>query len=258
MIGEGGAGQSTTFSPDQGFSPNTFGTLFGIDLTEVTLSWGTAFVDGVAPTSLGGVRVFYNGEPAFISFVQKGSDFNLNFDQINFVVPDTDALGPVSIEVETASGRSAPVMVMNQALSPTFFSLGPFDRVPQVLRAVHLDGAFVGPADLFGPGVNIRPAKPGDIILLFGTGFGQTSPPVPVGTLPGQVLAPVISPTVEDVRICFGDVEVVPSYAGLSSNVALYQINVTVPDVPPGDVLVVAKVAGLQSQDGISINVAAP
>ena len=85
----------------------------------------------VAPTSLGGVRVFYNGEPAFISFVQKGSDFNLNFDQINFVVPDTDALGPVSIEVETASGRSAPVMVMNQALSPTFFSLGPFDRVPR-------------------------------------------------------------------------------------------------------------------------------
>ena len=66
--------------------------------------------------------MFYNGEPAFISFVQKGSDFNLNFDQINFVVPDTDALGPVTIEVETAGGRSAPVMVMNQALSPTLFS----------------------------------------------------------------------------------------------------------------------------------------
>ena len=261
MIGEDGAGQSTTFSPDQGFSPNTFGTLFGIDLTEVTLSWGTAFVDGVAPTTLGGVRVFYNGEPAFISFVGEGSDFNRPFDQINFVVPDTDALGLVSIEVETAGGRSAPVMVMNQVLSPTFFSFGPFDRVPQALAAVHLDGALVGPVDLFGPGPNIRPAKPGDIISLFGTGFGQTSPPVPIGTLPGQVLDPgVISPTVEDVRIRFGDVEVEvePIFAGLSSFVALYQIVVTVPDVPPGDVLVVAKVAGLQSQDGISINVAAP
>ena len=81
--------------------------------------------------------MFYNGEPAFISFVQKGSDFNLNFDQINFVVPDTDALGPVSIEVETASGRSAPVMVMNQALSPTFIPFRPLDRVPQALAAVH-------------------------------------------------------------------------------------------------------------------------
>ena len=160
-----------------------------------------------------------------------------------------------------SGGRSAPVMVMNQVLSPTFFSFGPFDRVPQVLAAVHLDGALVGPVDLLGPGVNTRPAKPGDIISLFGTGFGQTSPPVPIGTLPGQVLDPgVISPTVEDVRIRFGDVEVEvePIFAGLSSFVALYQIVVTVPDVPPGDVLVVAKVAGLQSQDGISINVAAP
>ena len=85
---------------------------------------------------------------------------------------------------------------MNQVLSPTFFSFGPFDRVPQALAAVHLDGALVGPVDLLGPGVNTRPAKPGDIILLFGTGFGQTSPPVPVGTLPGQVLAlGVTSPT---------------------------------------------------------------
>ena len=208
MISEDGAGQSTTFSPDQGFSPNTFGTLFGIDLTEVTLSWDTAFVDGVAPTTLGGVRVLYDGEPAFISFVGEGADFNRPFDQINFVVPDTDALGPVAIEVETAGGRSAPVMVMNQALSPTFFPFGPLDRVPQALAAVHVDGALVGPADLFGPGANIRPARPGDPISLFGSGFGQTSPAVPVGTLPGQVLAlGVISPTVEDVRICFGDVE---------------------------------------------------
>ena len=97
---------------------------------------------------------------------------------------------------------------------------------------------LVGPVDLLGAGVNIRPAKPGDIISLFGSGFGKTSPPVPVGTLPGQVLAPgVTSPTVEDVRICFGDVEVEPIFAGLSSFVALNQIVVTVPDVPPGDVL---------------------
>ena len=82
---------------------------------------------------------------------------------------------------------------------------------------------------------------------------------MPIGTLPGQVLASgVTSPTVEDVRICFGEIEAVPIFAGLSSFVALYQIVVTVPNVPPGDVLVLAKVAGLQSQDGISINVAAP
>ena len=173
-------------------------------------------------------------------------------------MPDTDALGMVTIEVETAGGRSAPAMVMGQTLSPTFFPL-PADRDPQALAAVHLDGSLVGPSDLFGPGVAIRPAKPGDIISLFGTGFGETIPPVPIGTLPREVLAPgVVSDTVEPVKICFGDVEVEPIFAGLSSFVGVYQIVVTVPDVPAGDVLVVAKVAGLRSQDGISIAVASP
>ena len=49
-----------------------------------------------------------------------------------------------------------------------------------------------------------------------------------------------------------------PIFAGLSGFVGLYQITVTVPDVPAGDVLVLAKIGGVQSQDGISIRVAAP
>ncbi len=252
---EDGAVQSNTFSADQGFSPNTFGSVFGTDFTQVTLDWADAFVDGVGPTTLGGVRVLYNGEPAFISFV---GDRGAAADQINFVVPDSDAVGMVTIEVETAGGRSAPAMVMGQTLSPTFFPL-PADRDPQALAAVHLDGSLVGPSDLFGPGGAIRPAKPGDIISLFGTGFGETMPPVPIGTLPREVLAAgVFSNTVEPVKICFGDVEVEPIFAGLSSFVGVYQIVVTVPDVPAGDVLVVAKVAGLRSQDGISIALTTP
>ncbi len=121
-INDGGAVQSTTFSAEQGFSSNTFGTVFGSDLTDVTLTWNSAFVDGVAPTSLGGARILYNGEPAFISFVGNSDDIGSPSDQINFVVPATEAAGQVTIEVETRGGRSAPAMVMHQALSPTFLS----------------------------------------------------------------------------------------------------------------------------------------
>ena len=251
-ISDGGAVQSTTFSADQGFSTNTFGSVFGSELAEVTLNWDKAFVDGVAPTSLGGTRVLYNGEPAFISFVSPG--------QVNFVVPDTEAAGPVTIEVETSGGRGAPAMVMHQALSPTFFPIGPLNRSPQAMAAVHTDGTLAGPADLFGPGVRIRPAVAGDVISLFGTGFGGTMPPVPIGTLPGGFLDPgITSPTVETVRICFGDVEVDPLFAGLSGFVGVYQIVVRVPaGLPSGDVLVAAKIGGLRSQDGISIAMAAP
>ena len=65
-------------------------------------------------------------------------------------------------------------------------------------------------------------------------------PPVPIGTLPGGFLDPgITSPTVETVRICFGDVEVDPLFAGLSGFVGVYQIVVRVPPgLPGGDVLV--------------------
>ena len=207
-INDGGVVPSNTFSADDGFSSNTFGTIFGIDLTDLTLVWDDAFVDGVAPTTLGGARVFYDGVPAFISFVGEGEDFGVPFDQINFVVPGLNGKGAgglVPVEVETAAGRSAPAMVIHQELSPSFFPLPPVDRVPQALAAVHLDGTLVGPADLI-PGATLREADAADVISLFGTGFGATTPAVPVGTLPGTVLDPgVTSATVQDIRICFGD-----------------------------------------------------
>ncbi len=251
-INDGGVVPSNTFSADDGFSSNTFGSIFGVDLTNVTLVWDDAFVDGVAPTMLGGARVLYDGVPAFISFAGEADDFGVPFDQINFVVPDTNGKGAgglVPVEVETAGGRSAPAMVIHQALSPSFFPL-----VAPNVAAVHLDGVRVGPPGLI-PGVTTREANPGDIVLLFGTGFGPTTPPVDVGTIPPPG---TISTTVEAVRICFGDIEVEPNFAGLSGFVGLYQITVTVPDVPPGDVLVLAKIGGVQSQDGISIRVAGP
>ncbi len=255
-INEGGVAPSNTFNPADGLSSNTFGSIFGVDLTSVTLTWDNAFVDGVAPTMLGGAQVLYDGEPAFISFVGEGDDFGVPFDQINFVAPTINnkgAGGLVPVQVVTAGGTSAAAMVIHQALSPSFFPL-----VAPNVAAVHLDGTLVGPPGLI-PVVTTRAANPGDIVLLFGTGFGPTTPPVPVGTLPGTVLeAGVPSATNQEVKICFGDVEVTPLFAGLSGFVGLYQITVTVPDVPAGDAQLLAKIGGLQTQDGITIRIGAP
>ena len=252
-ISEGGVVPSNTFSADDGFSSNTFGSIFGVDLTSVTLDWNDAFdVDGEAPTTLGGTQVLYDGEPAFISFIGDGDELGVPFDQINFVVPETNNKGVgglVPVQVVTAGGTSAAAMVIHQALSPSFFPL-----VAPNVAAVHLDGTLVGPPGLI-PGVTTREANPGDIVLLFGTGFGPTTPPVEVGKLPEPG---VISATNQEVRVCFGNVEVTPLFAGLSGFLAVYQITVTVPDVPAGDVQVVAKIGGLQTQDGITIRIGTP
>ena len=223
-INEGGVVPSNTFSAEDGFFSNTFGTVFGVDLTNVTLTWNDAFVDGVVPTTLGGARVFYDGESAFISFVGEGDDFGVPFAQVNFVVPETNnkGNGMVAVEVETAGGRSAAEMVLHQALSPSFFPL-----VAPNVAAGHLDGTLVGPPGLI-PRVTTREANPDDVILLFGTGFGATGPAVPVGMLP---VPGAISTTVEAVTICFGDAEVTP---------------------------LLAKIGGLQTQEGVTIRVGAP
>ncbi len=58
-----------------------------------------------------------------------------------------------------------------RARNPEFFR---FDG--RNIAAVHLDGTLVGKEGLF-PGLTTRPARPGDTILLFGTGpVGRRTP----------------------------------------------------------------------------------
>lgn len=68
-----------------------------------------------------------------------------------------------------AGGTSDPVAATMQTFLPGLF-LFPQNYV----AAVRADGVFLGPAP---------PAKPGDAVLLFGTGFGPTSP----GVLAGEI-----------------------------------------------------------------------
>jgi uncharacterized protein (TIGR03437 family) len=93
------------------------------------------------------------------------------------------------------------------------------------------------------PGVTV-PAKAGDVILLYGTGFGPTDPTTDFGkTLDG---AP---PTANPVTATIGSVPATVQFAGLVTS-GEYQFNILVPAVPSGDNLVVLKVGGVTTQPG--------
>jgi uncharacterized protein (TIGR03437 family) len=136
-------------------------------------------------------------------------------------------------------------MVMTR-LSPAFFMLSA--EGGKYLAAVHTDGTYVGKPNLSAGSVT-RPAKPGDFILLFGTGFGQTNPPVPAGQAFPQASPLAISPLVH-----IGGVQAIVDWAGLVSP-GLYQFNVVVPDVPDGDALVEAELEGFRAQSNSYITV---
>ena len=94
-------------------------------------------------------------------------------------------------------------------------------------------------------GVTTVPAKPGDVIILWGTGFGPTSPAAPVGV---QV-PPNAYPTANPVTVTVGGTNATVFGAALAPGFAgLYQVAIQIPSsAPDGDLPVVATVNGAQS-----------
>jgi uncharacterized protein (TIGR03437 family) len=88
------------------------------------------------------------------------------------------------------------------------------------------DGAYVLNASTGAAlGLNSRPAKPGDLIIAYGIGFGDVTPP----TLPG-VIVQQTDTLVNPVTISFGSTNATLAYSGLAYGlVGLYQFNIFVP-----------------------------
>jgi uncharacterized protein (TIGR03437 family) len=225
-----------SFQP--GFASATWLSIFGTNLSGRTYTWQAGdFVNGTLPTSLDGVSVTINGLPAYVEYISPT--------QINVLAPDDATMGAVQVEVTTAQQMSNSVPAQKQQFAPAFFTIGGGAYV----AAVHANYTLVGKTGLL-PGVATQPAAPGETVVLYGTGFGPSNPPLPSGQL-------VTTPSVlaNSVQIAIGGVTAPVVYAGLVE-AGLYQFNATVPaSLPSGDALVVATIGGVQTQTGVSITV---
>lgn len=225
-----------------GIQSGSWVTIRGNDLAPTTRTWDAAreIVNGVLPTELDGVKVNINGKAASVYFISPK--------QINVQAPTDAMTGNVPVEVINRNGTSTTVTAQLQAAAPAFFLFDPENR--KYLAAVHSDGTFLGKTGLFTGGTT-RPAKPGDTVLLFGTGFGPTDPAVPAGRV--FTGAPRIT---NALTLRIGNVPVTPAFVGLSNSaVGLYQFNVVVPDLPNGDHAVVAETGGLSTQPDAFITI---
>jgi len=211
-----------------GFAPATWISIFGTNLATTTYAWQAAdFVNGQLPVSLQGVSVTIDGKPAYVAFVSPS--------QVNVLAPDEATTGSVSIQVTTAGQPSNTFTAQEQAVAPAFFTTD-----GKTVVAEHADYTLIDAA---------HPARAGEIILLYGTGFGPTNPVVPTGQL---VTAP--QPTANPVQISIGGTDADVQYAGLVEP-GLYQINVAIPRGVNGDAVVIGSISGAQSQGGVSIPV---
>jgi len=221
VISAGGIVSAGNFGGFPYAAPGSFIEIYGTNLAgDVSRGWTTSdFVAGAAPTALENVSVTVNGRPAFVNFVSKT--------QLNVQLPG-----------ELPTGSAAPIVVTHRnqvstayqlelrplaggLLAPASFKVG--DK--QFVASVHsTDGTFVRAES---------PARPNEILLFYGIGFGPVTPiTVPIAGRVVESAATVTNP----VEFTFGETKGEVIYAGLAVElVGVYQFNVRVPADAVGD-----------------------
>ncbi len=191
-----------------GLAPNTLATIYGQFLSETTRAVTPDDIRaGILPTVLPGtsVRVLVGGQPAPLLFVSPG--------QINFVVPSTLLPGATNIQVGKASRFGPAIRVVLRDAAAALFLIDPE-------FAVATRGA-----DLLTSEIE---ARPGDVVTLYATGLGATSPRTEAGQIV-KTAAPLVR--LREFRVEVGGAPATVLYAGLAPGFAgLYQVNLRLPE----------------------------
>jgi uncharacterized protein (TIGR03437 family) len=196
----GGAVNNATFASGEFLAQGDITALFGRNL---------AFLGGYAgsiplPTTLDDTQLFLNDQPVPLFYVADG--------QIDFQVPFSTPAGEALLRV-VHFGKQGNTISVN--ISPRVPRLFYYPPAPPMWRA-------------------------GDTVVVYGIGFGQTTPPVETGKRPPSDSLAIVP---GNSQVCFGSAGpsqhcVSAAFTGLSpAYVGLYQVNFTIPlDTPKGSV----------------------
>ena len=192
---------------------------------DIAVAYGAAFTANAAmnasavplPTNLGGTQVLVNGAAVPLYFTSIG--------QIDFQMP-----------YEIPPGL-ATVQVVNNGTAGNTVSVTVAARYPDILEQGNGAPVIVdfNTGKVLGAGVS---ASPGDTLVIYAIGLGQTTPAAVTGAAPTASPLEVILPPASVMLGggFFQTEQIVPEFIGLAPGYAgLYQINFTIPSnfVPP-------------------------
>jgi uncharacterized protein (TIGR03437 family) len=224
VIPSGSVVFASNFGGFHTIAPGAYAEIYGSNLSTTMRGWAASDFTGpnqtVAPTSLDGVSVQIGGKSAFVNYISPT--------QVNVVVPDGISLGgTVEVVLTNKNGTSAPTQVTTAAVEPGLLAPPSFAvSGKQYVVAMLPDGTYVLPTGAV-PGLNSRPAKPNEVITVYGLGFGAVTPATPIGTISEKL------DSLQNLHVSFGQVPATLNYDGLGPGyVGLYQFNIVVPAVP--------------------------
>lgn len=183
-------------------APNTIATLYGQNL-----AYGTKTLPGNTPVG-GDATVNIGGYVATLYYISPT--------QINFLIPPNLLPGTFNLVIVTDSLQGPTIPIQLAPTAPALFQLD-----QQNIIATSAAGSLITPA---------ASAQPGDVVVLYATGLGQTVPPVGYGETPSS---PAALAMLADFQVLLDGNPIDPSgiaYAGIAPGFSgLYQINVTLP-----------------------------
>jgi uncharacterized protein (TIGR03437 family) len=225
-----------------GFASGSWVTIQGSNLSNTNpgRTWtASEIVNGNLPTSLAGTSVTIDGKPAFVYYISPT--------QLNVQAPSDSATGAVSVIVTNNGPQSTAFNAQLATYSPAFFL---YSGTNYAIASHFPDYALVGNPNAIAGTVA---AHPGDVLILWATGFGPTDPTTPAGIEVVAASSAAVQPTVT-----VGGLPVTVLNAVISPGSAgLYQIAIQLPaTVPTGAVAIQASLANVQSPAGVLIYVA--
>jgi uncharacterized protein (TIGR03437 family) len=197
------------------------GSLFSIFGENITATTATA-TDFPLPTQLGGVSVTMNSIALPLLYVGAS--------QINAQAPYELAPGPVQLTVTSNGTMLATLSVQMTAASPGIFMLS--------------DGSGHAAAENQSYSLNSAqtPSTPGNYLFAYVTGLGVVNPPVADGA--PAPLSPFSYPRAM-VSATIGNQPAQVEFAGLAPTLAgVSQLNIVVPNLPPGNYPLVVTAGG--------------
>ena len=218
-------------------APNTLATIYGQNLAYGTKALSSDDIKGgILPTVFPGtgVHVLIGNIVANLIYVSPT--------QINFLVPANLIPATVNAQVVVDGWAGPAIPIQLAAASPGLFQLDAQNAI-----ATRADGSLITPD---------APAKPGDVVVLYATGLGQTLPPAVYSLIPKQA-ASIIA--LADFTVSFDGVVADPGlvfYAGVAPGFGgLYQINLKLPGWVGPNPRIVIGLAGALSAPGVTLPV---
>ena len=252
-ISSGGvAGAPLSGPPVKALSRNGIASVFGSNFAAA----GTSKI--VSPADLDGGKIPINFAGVCVQVgAVKAPIYAVFANQVNFQVPELPAgAANVDVRVLTDCGTakeqvSAPESVAARAAVPEFFYFAQTaDGKNPIAAANAVSGQLIGPSFVA--------AKPGDVLTLYGTGFGDTEPNLDPGQIPISIASVKGS-----IQMKFGGRVLATSnvlYVGIAPfNPGLYQVNLIVPsDAADGNQTVELQIGDQSSPLGPYILVKSP